>query len=498
MTTIKAGVHRELISPDTGMYLIGYGDRAGGAEYIHDDLTATALILDDGCEKVVIVSLDLLFLHREIATRIRDGVTDRLGIPTRNILLCCSHTHSGPVAWAPQRVGVFDRLREIRYRALALPVVIDRLKVYLAEDAKASASAKKKASSKWAFLKTAALLPKALTQPKGAKANSDYLNGLVETVVEAAVSASGGMAECEVTHGRGSAAVGVNRRERKADGTIELGYHHDGPVDRDVDVLRIRCGDETLVTLVNHACHVTTLGPNSNRVSAGMIGVMREKVEKELGGLCMFVQGACGNVNPNAEWSDDNMPDVRRFGEKLADAALEAAKNTKRVSLVPLKGAEDSFDARLDVEDEMVDWSIAKINRHVINRILGVPKILIDPLISIRFPWKATVKKISDGYTTPIHFGALRLGDVAISWIAMEPFVETGLAIKAASPAPVTLFAGYTNGHTSYLPTAEESALGGYEVEQAPYTLGLPGIFQPDTEASVTSRLSALLDDIAP
>jgi hypothetical protein len=343
----------------------------------------------------------------------------------------------------------------------------------------------------------AALLPKALTQPKGTKANSYYLNRLVETVIESAGAASGGMDECEMTHGRASAVVGINRRERKADGTIELGYHHDGPVDRDVDVVRIRRGDETLVTLVNHACHVTSLGPNSNRVSAGMIGVMREKVESKLGGLCMFIQGACGNVNPNVEWSADNMPDVKRFGETLADAALEAAEKAKLVSPAPLKGAEDTLDAHLDVEEEMADWPIAKINRHVINRIFGVPKFLIDPLMSIRFPWKADVRKSADSYTTPIHFGALRLGDVAISWIAMEPFVETGLAVKAASPAPVTLFAGYTNGHNGYLPTAEESALGGYEVEQAPYMLGLPGIFRADTEAKVATRLRSLLDDVS-
>lgn len=492
MSAVKAGVSRALISPDVGMYLIGFGDRAGGAEYVHDDLTATTLVLGDGSEKVVIVSLDLLCLNREIVTRIRDGVTGRLGVRARNILLCCSHTHSGPIVWAPQRVGVSERLREIRDRIITLPAALDRLKAYRSQAVKASASGKGSVDSKWRELF------KAVTQPKGIKANSDYLNELVETIVESAAVASGAMAECEMTHGRGSAAVGVNRRERKPDGTIELGYHYDGPVDRDVDVLRIRRGDETLVTLVNHACHVTTLGPNSNRVSADIIGVMRSKVEKELGGLCMFIQGAAGNINPNVEWSDDNMPDVKRFGGELADAVLEASKNMKRVSATPLKGAEDSLDARLVVEDEMADWSIPKINRHVIHRLLGVPAFLIDPLMSIRFPWKASVRKDADGYTTPINFGALRIGDIAISWLAMEPFVETGLAVKAASNAPVTLFAGYTNGHNGYLPTAEESALGGYEVEWAPYMMRLPGILRPDTEAKVASRLRALLENLAP
>lgn len=487
-STIRAGVDRVPISPDVGMYLIGFGDRAGGAESVHDDLTATTLVLDDGNEKAVIISLDLLFLHRETVDCVRSGITDRLGIPAKNVLLCCSHTHSGPVAWAPPRVGVYERLREMKHRIFALPVALERLKAYRAESANASASRGK----------NGAALFRALTQPKGVKSNRKYLDNLAKILVESVVSASSRMTECEITHGKGATDIGINRRERKPDGTIELGYNEEGPVDRDVDVLQIKRDDEPLVTLVNHACHVTILGPNSNRVSADMIGVMRAKVEKELGGLCMFVQGAAGNINPNVEWSDDNMPDARRFGEKLADAVLEAGKNMKKVSPTPLKGAEDVVDAYLDVPEAIKDWAVQKINRHMINKALGAPMFLIDPLFYIRFPWKAALKKSPDGYSTPIHIGALRLGDVAISWIAMEPFVETGCAVKAASSAPVTLFAGYTNGHNGYLPTAEESKLGGYEVEQAPYMMRLPGTIRTDTEARVAGRLEALLESVAP
>jgi hypothetical protein len=131
----------------------------------------------------------------------------------------------------------------------------------------------------------------------------------------------------------------------------------------------------------------------------------------------------------------------------------------------------------------------------MIHEAFGVPNFLIDPLIHFRFPWKATIRKNPDGYTSPIHIGALRFGDAAISWIGMEPFVETGCAVKAASSSLVTMFAGYTNGHNGYLPIAEEKELGGYEVNQAPYALRMPGTFRADSEARVRERLHALLDD---
>ena len=47
-TILKAGVARQIITPPPGIYLIGYGDRSKGNRGVHDDLTATALALEDG------------------------------------------------------------------------------------------------------------------------------------------------------------------------------------------------------------------------------------------------------------------------------------------------------------------------------------------------------------------------------------------------------------------------------------------------------------------
>jgi len=498
-TTIKAGIDRAIITPETGMYLVGYGDRGGGAEGVHDDLTATTLVLDDGNAKVVISALDLLFLHRETVLRIREGIRDKLGIPGRNILLCCSHTHSGPAAWAPERITVAERAREIKNRLLILPATLEYVNAKCLASAEANGAEKKQSAiveSAHRIGSMARLFPKEFMRPKGISANKRYLDNLVTTIVDSAVSASKNMNDSLIAHGRGLVDVGINRRERKPDGTIELGYNEGGPVDPDVEVLQVIRAGKPLATIVNHACHGTILGPNSNVVSADLIGVMRAKVEKELGGLCMFIQGASGNINPNVEWTEDNMPDVLRFGERFADAVLQAARNMVEISASPIKSAEDEVEVHLDIPEGMEGVPVRNICRHMINKAFGVPKFLIDPLIGFRFPWKAEFKKGPDGYTTPIHIGVLRFGDAAISWIGMEPFVETGCAVKSASTAPVTLFAGYTNGHNGYLPIAEEKKLGGYEVDQAPYALRMPGSFRADSEVRVRKRIHALLEDV--
>jgi hypothetical protein len=87
----------------------------------------------------------------------------------------------------------------------------------------------------------------------------------------------------------------------------------------------------------------------------------------------------------------------------------------------------------------------------------------------------------------------LRIGDIAIASVAMETFTETGIETKKASPAPITLFAGYTDGMTGYLPTAQEIPLGGYEVDVVPYIYKLPGTFRPDTEERVRRKILDLV-----
>src|SRR5512140_3346671 len=92
--TIHAGAARRIITPPRGIFLIGYGDRSKGNAGVHDDLTATALVLDDGRTRLAIVALDMLTINEFVVDRIRACLA-----PTE-VLLCCSHTHSGPIAYA--------------------------------------------------------------------------------------------------------------------------------------------------------------------------------------------------------------------------------------------------------------------------------------------------------------------------------------------------------------------------------------------------------------
>jgi len=102
---LQAGAARVKITPDKLPYLAGYGANRR-AEEVHDDVYASALVIQAGETKMAIVSCDLIGLLRPAVQEIRSKVTS---VPAENILIGCTHTHSGPDSiglWGQPEQGV--------------------------------------------------------------------------------------------------------------------------------------------------------------------------------------------------------------------------------------------------------------------------------------------------------------------------------------------------------------------------------------------------------
>ena len=95
--TLLAGVAQREISPRQPMYLTGYPKFERIATGVHDPLLASALYLSDGVTSLLFVAVDILMLSHETVERCRADINNSTGIPTGNILISASHTHSGPV-----------------------------------------------------------------------------------------------------------------------------------------------------------------------------------------------------------------------------------------------------------------------------------------------------------------------------------------------------------------------------------------------------------------
>jgi len=92
---LKVGYAKVDITPPLGIPMGGYWyeRRAKG---IYDNLYARAFVFDDGETRVALVSCDLLGLEREYTMRIRRFAHELTGMPEDNMLICSTHTHTGP------------------------------------------------------------------------------------------------------------------------------------------------------------------------------------------------------------------------------------------------------------------------------------------------------------------------------------------------------------------------------------------------------------------
>jgi len=94
---ISAGYGETVITPPLGLELCGYGfylERK--AESVLDDLKARAVYLKHGSGDLILISCDIIGFTVERADEIRKTISGTFKVPMKNILLACTHTHTGP------------------------------------------------------------------------------------------------------------------------------------------------------------------------------------------------------------------------------------------------------------------------------------------------------------------------------------------------------------------------------------------------------------------
>jgi neutral ceramidase len=444
---LLAGVARVVITPPVGIHLTGFAGRPPSTG-VHDDLTATALVLAEGGagdageaqgaqgaagdarRRVALLALDLLGVQGEsLVPAIKDRLHEVTGIPPERVFLNCSHTHYGPVL-APAREGGEDAIAE-RYRS-TLP---------------------------------------------------DYLAGVVATAGEA-------LRPVTLAAARGAVRVGINRRERRPDGRIILGQNPEGTLDSEVLVWRFDAADgpevepgaplgwprragEPVAVVVNYACHGVSLGSRVRQVSADFPGVTRDVVEQLVGGKALYLQGAAGNINPALMGSDWDHP--RRLGHALGAEAAKAALTAQPVSAVPLRVARETLELPALIPESveagrervaLLEAEQARLEQRGSDAGAGARWWAAQRLERARQGLAA----LETGQPLPPVTGevaALRLGEAAVVTCPGELFCEIGMAIKQASPFPWTAMAAYTDGTVGYLPTRAAYPEGGYEVDSA-------------------------------
>jgi hypothetical protein len=93
---LRAGTARTDLTPDWPVMLAGFGQRTEPATTAHDPVQGKALHLEEGGERLLVITTDLLSIPGQVGQPAAEAIAAATGMAVRQIMICASHTHSAP------------------------------------------------------------------------------------------------------------------------------------------------------------------------------------------------------------------------------------------------------------------------------------------------------------------------------------------------------------------------------------------------------------------
>ncbi|MCP1162160.1 MULTISPECIES: neutral/alkaline non-lysosomal ceramidase N-terminal domain-containing protein [Bacillus] len=290
-----------------------------------------------------------------------------------------------------------------------------------------------------------------------------YKTILVNNVVQGAVTANNNLKRCEVGWGITTGDIGINRRERTSDGRAKMGTNIEGVVDKRIGMLAIRDVETKELSGIVVFCtaHPNVLKGDSDVLSADYPGMTREILERIVNCPVIIVQGAAGNVNAKYRGSREAL---KKMAYTLSGHVLTMLPTVTYSPIVNLRTVSCKMQMKLKDIPEMNEIrSMAQLAE----KQWGVNT--DEWLTIILEKYKQGIRQLR----MDLEVQLFQVNDGMFSGIPMEPFSETALEMKERLQNEIAFLGGYTNGYIGYLPTKEEYAYGGYEVELSPVVYGM-------------------------
>ena len=319
----KAGMARADITPREPMWMAGYAARTHPSEGAVHLLWAKALSLQDPMgKKAVLVTLDVCGIGRDLSNLVRDRALKRHGLQRDQIVLSCSHTHSGPV------VGT------------------NLITMYRIDDAQRARIA----------------------------SYARFLENALGDVIDRALA---GLEIVQPAWETGRCDFAVNRRNNPEKNVPELRRKMAlaGPVDHDVPVLRLRGSDGKIRAIVfAYACHCTVL--DSYQFCGDYAGFSQVELERRYpGAQAMFMAGCGGDQNPIPR---RDLTLAQSYGRQLADSVAHVIESPMRTIQGPLRSGYQEIDLafgplpskeQIERDSRSSDFYVASRARHLLETI---------------------------------------------------------------------------------------------------------------------------------
>jgi hypothetical protein len=149
-----------------------------------------------------------------------------------------------------------------------------------------------------------------------------YLDAIIAVAATTAAAAFDTARPSILSWGVGASRLAVVRDEVR-DGRAVVGWDQSAIADDTLLVGRLTdAAGAVRAIIVNYACHPTVLGWQNTLVSPDFVGALRREVElKHPEAICLFIQGASGELAPAEQYSSD-LAAADRAGRSLALSTL--------------------------------------------------------------------------------------------------------------------------------------------------------------------------------
>ncbi len=428
----RIGVARADITPPVGIYSRNWGAaKHDVAESIHLSLTLTVLTLAplEGGSTLVLIDADLGWWKTPQTFQIfQKRLLETLSLESTNLIFALSHTHAGPP-----------------------------------------------------LMETDNSLP-------GSDLLRTWKEDLFESTVASVRRALKSQFKSTLDWHQGRCSLATVRDLPDPDPTknrVVCGYNPDGKPDDTLLVGRVTDeSGEIRLTLVNYACHPTTLAWDNKAISPDYLGAMRETIEEATDAPAMFLLGACGDLAPRYQYVGDS--DVAdRHGQQLGFAALATLQDMEP------PGTRLTYSETVESGAPLAVWTHEpcglSVELRAIQTAVNLPLknwptaeelerqrlACEDRALEERLRRKRDIRRgIGDGsvYSLPIY--AWRIGDAILIGSCCEPYSFLQQELRRRFPRQTILCMNLINGSIGYLPPADLFDTDIYPVWQTPFDRG--------------------------
>lgn len=455
---VMAGAHAEDISPRVFPAPVNGSMSGRFATEVVDPMHARCLAVSDGSHEVMLCVIDACMVPREICEEAKRIASEATGVPTGQMLISATHTHS-----AATLAGVFQSDPDPAYVAevpgrIAQALIQAHMNLEPAEVG-------------WGFSSDPTQV---FNRRWRVKEQEEYENPF-DLMTDRAWMNPGSV----------NPKVSVPA----------------GPIDADVAILaaRAKAGGRPIGVLANYSLHYVG---GVNPISADYFGMFAEEMKSRLKaddgryeGKPAFVgimsNGTSGDIN------NINYGSSIRFKREPGEQARIVAQSVATAAMEAFETVKWSSDATLDSAETDLSLGVRKATAEELERAEGIlaeaEKDASGNYRDRKAIYARESKKLAEyPDEVPVKVQAHRIGDLSIGAIPCEVFVEIGLELKRTTPFTRHFTISLANGYNGYLPTEAQHELGGYETWRA-----RSSYLETTAAWKITEAMKGLLETLA-